>query len=53
MLTLGCLNRCYYLISTGNSLEGHKGKDRAEEIIQDFSIGKSNLCLRFYLLCRL
>ena len=53
MLTVRYLNRRYYLISTGNSREGHNGKDRAEEIRQDFFIGNSNLCLGFYLLCRL
>ena len=43
MLTIRCLNRCYYLISIGNSREGRIGKNRAEEIQQDFSMGKLNL----------
>ena len=53
MLTVRRFNCRYYLISTGNSREEHKGKSGAEELGQDFFIGKSNFCLSFYLLCRL
>ena len=42
MLTIRCLNRRCYPISTGNSREGHIGKNRAE-IREDFSLGKLNL----------
>ena len=42
MLTVRCINRHYYPISTGNSREGHNGKSRAEEIRQDFFIGLLN-----------
>ena len=49
MLTIRCLSRRNYPISTGNSREGHIGKIRVEEIRQDFSIGKLNLS-EFYLL---
>ena len=43
MLTVRCFNSRYYLISTGKSREGHKGKNRAEEIRDDFFMGKSLL----------
>ena len=43
MLTIRCLNRRCYPTSTGNSREGHIGKNHAEEIRQEFSIGKLNL----------
>ena len=47
MFNVKCFNRCYYPVSIGNSNEGHKGKDRTEEITQDDFIGKSNFCLKF------
>ena len=40
MLTGRCINRRYYPISKGNSCDGQNGKSGAEEIRQDFFVGK-------------